>query len=160
MTSEEISKRLLRLEACEEIRQNIYSYAMAGDRGNKPEIVDRLFTENGTWEAAGFGKFEGRANIVQGLGEIGRSTVMWSFHLSGGPLIKLADDLESASAFWWVWIPAKVKSGPVWSAGTYHADLVPDRGRWKFRRLLFEIKLQTPFEGPWTQIDGAFVWPE
>lgn len=164
MTNEDISKRLLRLEAFEAVRQCVYSYALAGDRNNRPEIVDGLFTENATWEAAGFGKFEGRSDIVRGLGEIGRSTVIWAFHLPGGPLIRLADDLQSAKAFWWIWVPAKLRDGGAekacWGAGTYNADMIFDTERWKFHRMLFEPKLQTPFEGPWTQVEGKFKWPE
>ena len=157
-------ERLRRLEAQEAIRSCVYSYALAGDRGNAGHIVTKLFTENGSYEAVGFGRFEGRDNVVRGLEDIAEKTVLWSFHVPGGPLIKLADDALSGKAFWWVWVPVKLniddQPKPFWGAGHYNADLVIEGGQWKFHRVLFETKLQTPFAGPWTQIDGEFQWPE
>jgi hypothetical protein len=156
-------ERLCRLEANEAIRACVYAYALAGDRGNAGKIVSTLFAEGGSYEAPGFGRFEGRDNIVRGLEDIAAKTVLWAFHIPGGPLIKLADDAESAKAFWWVFVPVKLSVAgtptPYWGAGHYNADLIIEDGQWKFQRVLFEPKLQTPFAGPWTQIDGDFEWP-
>lgn len=156
--------RLQRLEACEAIRECVYSYALAGDRGNDGRIVEQLFTEDGTYEAVGFGRFVGRANIVRGLEGIAKSTVIWAMHVPGGPLIKLAADALTAKAFWWVWVPVKLREQnvdrPYWGAGHYSAELIADGAQWKFHRLLFETRLQTPFEGPWTQVEGVSEWPE
>jgi len=157
--------RLLRLEAYEAIRQCIYSYALAGDRGNDRALVERLFAEDASYEAVGMGRFVGRKQIVEGLSEIASSVVLWSFHAPGGPLIDLADDVKTAKAFWWVWVPAALKGDdgkttPLWGAGHYNADLAVDGGVWRFKRVLFETKLRTPFDGPWTQIDGPFTWPK
>ncbi|MBY0510280.1 MAG: nuclear transport factor 2 family protein [Rhodospirillaceae bacterium] len=160
----DVAERFRRLEASEAIRQCVYSYALAGDRGNAGHIVTRLFTEEGSYEAPGFGRFEGRANVVRGLEDIAAKAVLWAFHIPGGPLITLSEDGQSAKAFWWVFVPVKLnvdgQATPFWGAGHYNADLVIEAGQWKFHRVLFETKLQTPFAGPWTQIDGKFEWPE
>jgi hypothetical protein len=162
--AKDVEERLRRLEAQEAIRGCVYSYALAGDRGNAGHIVNTLFTANGSYEASGFGRFEGRANIVRGLEGIAKQTVLWAFHIPGGPLIKLSDDGQSAKAFWWVFVPVKLNIDstptPFWGAGHYNADFMIEGGVWKFHRVLFETKLQTPFAGPWTQIDGKFEWPE
>jgi hypothetical protein len=165
VAASDLEARLKRAEAYEGIRHCIYSYALAGDRGNDSAIVARVFTEDASYEAAGMGRFVGRKNIIEGLAEIAKSAVLWAFHVPGGPLIDLAHDAMSAKAFWWAWIPVSLKGAdgkpvPHWGAGHYNADLVDDGGVWKFKRVLFETKLRTPFDGPWTQIDGPFEWPK
>ena len=162
---QDIERRLRRTEAFEAIRTTIFSYAVAGDRGNDPAVVRRCFTADATYEAKGMGRFEGLEDIVRGLSLIGRDVVVWSFHAPGGPLITLADDQNSADAFWWVWVPVALKDtsgniAPHWGAGHYNATLV--RGEcdeWKFERVLFETRLRTPFAGPWTTLEGPFEWP-
>lgn len=162
-TETNLALRLKRLEALEAIRTCIFSYAAAGDRNNDPAVVERLFAEDGSYEAVGMAKFVGRAEVARGLAEIGRTAVLWAFHAPGGPLIEIAEDAERARAFWWVWCPVVLAEGdgtsnPVWGAGHYNADLVAVDGTWKFKRVVFATKLRTPFEGPWTQIDGDFEW--
>ena len=156
--------RLARLEAAEAIRQAVYAYAMAGDRGNDAHIVRTLFSEEATYEAKGMGRFEGLDNIVRGLAQIARDVVVWSFHAPGGPWIDLAEDGGQARVFWWVWVPVALRSEdgtttPHWGAGHYNGDMRCEHGNWKFTRLLFEPRLRTPFHGPWTQIDGPVEWP-
>ena len=157
-----IEQRLQRTEALEAIRAVIYSYAAAGDRGNDARVVRTLFAENASYEAVGMGKFIGRDNIVSGLSEISRTQVLWSFHVPGGPLIKLRDDARSARAFWWAWIPvnlvAEGKPSPHLGAGHYNADLALEQDAWKFSRVKFETKLLLPHTGPWSQIEGDFEW--
>jgi hypothetical protein len=160
---EDIETRLKWLEACEGIRSAIYSYAMAGDRGNDAAIVRRLFTEDGIFEAKGMGRFEGLENIVSGLEAIARDVVVWSFHAPSGPLIKLTEDVVAAEVFWWVWVPVSMKNEldeitPHWGAAHYNAEMVDSGGQWKFKRVLMETRLRTPFNGPWTAIEGPFQW--
>lgn len=161
---ESLESRTARLTACEAIRACVYTYAMAGDRGNEPGLMRGLFTRDATYEAAGIARFQGRDAIVEGLAAVARELVVWSFHAPSGPLIRLADDLASAKLFWWVWVPANLRDEqgtltPHWAAGHYNADIVVDEGAWRFRRVLFETRLRTPFVGPWTAVDGPFEWP-
>jgi len=162
--SPSMEARLARLEACEAVRACVYAYALAGDRGNRAEILKDVFTADGVYEAAGMGRFEGLPAILKGLPEIARTVVLWSFHAPGGPLIRVASDCSRATVFWWVWCPVSLRAPdgtakPHWGAGHYNGELVAEQGVWKFTRLLFETKLRTPFEGPWTVIDGPFEWP-
>lgn len=162
-TKRSLEHRLRTLEAREGIRNSVYAYALAGDRANDPAIMASLFTSDAVYEAVGMGRFTGREAIVSGLVEIARSAVAWAFHEPGGPLIRLADDALSASAFWWVWCPVRLvgdgADAPHWGAGHYNADLVDHDGMWKFTRLVFETRLRTPFGGPWTEIDGTATFP-
>jgi hypothetical protein len=164
MTSGPIELRLARLEAAESIRNAVYSYAISGDRGNDPVLVRALFVKNAIFEAKGMGRFEGLDNIVPGLAEIARSVVIWSFHAPGGPWIDLSEDAKRARVFWWIWVPTVLRAddgttSPHWGAGHYNGEMISEEGTWKFTRLLFETRLRTPFEGPWTQVDGPFEWP-
>lgn len=160
--NDNLEYRIRRIEALETIRTCIFSYAAAGDRNNDPAVVGTLFAEDGSFEAVGMAAFVGRENVVNGLAEIGRTTVLWSFHQPGGPIIKLSDDVMSAKAFWWVWVPVNLMTEdgpkPHWGAGNYNADLVAEGEAWKFKRVLFETKLRMPIEGPWTTVEGDFEW--
>lgn len=160
-----VEQRLRRLEARESIRECIHLYALAGDRKNDSATLEHVFTADAVYELVGMGNFEGRNAILKGLSEIAESAVLWSFHLPGGPLIRLADDLQSAKVFWWVWCPAKVRNDdgsvtPAWGAVHYNGELVDDGGAWKFRRLLLETRMRVPFDGPWSEIEGPFQWPD
>lgn len=157
---ESLEKRLTRQEARESIRECVYRYALAGDRKNDPTILQTLFTANAVCELVGFGSFNGRDDIVDGLSKIGTDTVLFSYHLPGGPLISLSDELNLAKAFWWVWAPGRLSDGPVWGALHYNAELLPEAGQWKFQRLRLEARLRVPFDGPWTEQDGPFTWPD
>lgn len=163
--AEAIEARLKRLEARESIRDCIHRYALAGDRKNDGAILQHLFTADAVYELVGMGRFEGRDEIVQGLAEIARSVVLWSFHLPGGPLITLDKDCHTAKVFWWVWAPGRIQeadgsSKSYWGGIQYNGDMVEEDGAWKFRFLLLETRMRTPFEGPWTEVPGPFHWPE
>jgi SnoaL-like domain len=158
-----LEQRLHRLEARDDIRRCIYAYAEAGDRHNAPEVMSTLFTQQACYVVEGLSSFTGCAAITQGLADIGRNQVAWSFHLPGRILLALADDGASATADWVVWEPANmVMSGEenaMWLAGAYAATLDQSEGSWKFSNLTLTVKFFTPFEGPWTPVKGDFVFP-
>ena len=158
-----VEARLARLEAKDAIRHCIYAYAEAGDRHNDPAVMARLFADDAIYIVEGMNTFHGGAAITQGLADIGRNEVAWSFHLPGRILLDLADDGQSAKADWVVWEPANmVISGeekPLWLAGAYSATLSAADGTWKFHRMTLSVKFFTPFEGPWTPVEGDFVFP-
>ncbi|MEI9995301.1 MAG: nuclear transport factor 2 family protein [Rhizomicrobium sp.] len=161
---EAIENRLRRLEACESIRECVQLYALAGDRKNDGATLRHVFAADAIYELVGMGRFEGIEAILKGLAEIAQSAVVWSYHLPGGPLIKLADTLDRAEVFWWVWCPARVRNddgstAPYWGAVHYNGEMIEQDGVWKFRRLLLETRLRVPFEGPWSEIEGPFQWP-
>lgn len=159
----DIETRLRRIEALDNIRRVIYTYAEAGDRHNAADTTDRIFTEDAIWETKGVSKFQGRQQIVEGLAEIGRSQVTWSFHLPGRILIELNSSLKAATANWLVWEPATLvmqgTAKPHWLAGSYDATLVQVGANWKFSSLALNVKFFTPYEGPWTQIESDFEFP-
>lgn len=158
----DIETRLGRIEALSDIRQTIYTYAEAGDRHNAPETMQRIFTENAFYEAKGVAAFTGLDAIVAGLEEIGKSQVLWSFHLPGRILIELGSDLQTATANWLVWEPASLMTDgipkPHWLAGAYDGKFVRIGETWKFSSLILTVRFFTPYDGPWTQVEDDFVY--
>ena len=104
------------------------------------------------------GRFNGRDAIIEGLGAIAKSDIPWSFHVPGGPLIQLVGHLDPGQSVLVGLVPSssseqgRLHSRLVWGAIQYNGDLVEQQGYWKFSRLLLEVRLRTPFEGPWTEV--------
>lgn len=159
-----VEQRLARLEARDDIRRCIYAYAEAGDRHNAPEVMSTLFTRDAVYKVEGFNNFAGCAAITQGLADIGRDQVAWSFHLPGRILLSFDDDDQQATANWVVWEPANMvmdgEEKPHWLAGAYVATLNNSEGPWKFSDMTLKVKFFTPFAGPWTPVKGDFVFPD
>ena len=86
---EGINEKLTHLQDVEEIERLIVSYARGCDRGNDPEIIGPLFTEDGTWECKGFGKYIGRDKLAKGLYGIAGKKIWWSLHYMISPLIDI-----------------------------------------------------------------------
>ena len=100
---QDLKRQVAWLTATENIRSVIARYARAGDDQNNPEQMRQLLAEDAVWEAKGFGKFSGRDLIAEELSKIGQEMIIWSLHFPVSPIIDIADDLNSAHAFWWLW---------------------------------------------------------
>ena len=68
----DLSLQIEWLIAKEKIRDVIAKYAKGGDEYNDPEVFKDLFTEDAVWECEGFGRFEGKGQILSELARIGR----------------------------------------------------------------------------------------
>ena len=82
----DLEKRVLKIESQNDIRLLIAAYARAGDCHNDPVQMTHFFTEDAVWNAQGFGHYEGRENIIDGLAHIGKSQMAWTLHF---PRIRL-----------------------------------------------------------------------
>jgi len=107
-TVDDLQNRIALLEDREEIRDLIERYAEAADRRNDPELMCELFAESAVWEAPGFGRFEGRSAILNGLSEIATSRLLWTMHYMISPRIRISDDRTIAQVSWRVWELATV----------------------------------------------------
>lgn len=154
-TLDELQHRLELLEDREEIRDLIERYAEAADRRNDPELMSPLFAENAIWESPGFGRFEGRPAILNGLSEIGTTRLVWTMHYMISPRIRVSGDRTSAQASWRVWelatIPGKEHPQPeaVWGGGTYHVDLARVNGKWRFAQVQLNLELISRYTEGW-----------
>jgi uncharacterized protein (TIGR02246 family) len=160
---DELKQRIAILEDREEIRDLIERYAEAADRQNEPAMMNELFTEDAIWEAAGFGRFEGRAAITAGLAEIATNRLIWTMHYMISPRIRVTDDRATAQASWRVWELATVPGGlsapaeAVWGGGTYHVDLARISGSWRFRHVRLQLELISRYADGWARTRLAQV---
>lgn len=152
VTIDDLQHRIALLEDREEIRDLIERYAQAADRRNDPDLMRGLFAENATWEAPGFGRFEGRPAILSGLSEIGTTRLTWTMHYMISPRIRVSADRTTAHVSWRVWELATISGKQpeaVWSGGSYQVDLVRTAGNWYFMRVNLNLELISRYAEGW-----------
>ena len=150
-----LEDKVARLIAIEDIRVLIAKYAKAGDAHNDPNLMAQLFTADATWSAVGFGSYQGRDQIVTELARIGREQITWSLHFPVSPMVEISPDLQSATAFWWLWELMTMRhDGPdseetgQWMGAKYEADFDLEPGGWRIRNLTLAIEKMVPFQDP------------
>jgi len=153
-----LQQRLARCEALEAIRGLVAVYAEAADRRNDPVLMRPLYTDDATWEAAGFGAYQGADLIVAELSRIATEEVVWSLHLMGPPAITLTTDGTSARVTWRLWELSKLAQQGLaprdhWLGGGYDATAIRDKdGQWRFSRVILTLSLIAPVGDPWVPI--------
>jgi uncharacterized protein (TIGR02246 family) len=154
-TIDDLQHRIALLEDREEIRDLIERYAEAADHRNDPELMYALFAEDAVWEAPGFGRFEGRPAILNGLSEIGTTRLVWTMHYMISPRIRVSGDRTNAQASWRVWelatVPGKKHPQPeaVWGGGSYQVDLTRVTDKWHFKRVRLNLELISRYTEGW-----------
>lgn len=146
MASHSLEHRIAALEAIEAIRRVVGTYAHGADRRNDPAIMSGLFHDDGVWEAEGFGRREGRDEIVAHLAAIAAREITWSLHYMVSPVVELDEDLRQASCHWYLWELAQVASPgqaprPHWMAGWYRSRLRRQGDAWRFSHVRLELQL-------------------
>ncbi|MDQ0505014.1 nuclear transport factor 2 family protein [Xanthobacter agilis] len=145
-----LERRLARLESAEAIRNLVGLYALGADRRNDPEIFSGLFTDDAEWEAAGFGRFQGRDLIVAELARIGRETIVWTLHYMTSPVVEIDEEGTGARCRWWLWELSKIKDQPGaepvahFLGGTYDTRLERTPDGWRFSRVVLDLPLVSP----------------
>jgi len=139
------------LTALENIRKVIGIYAKAGDDTNNPAMLASIMVEDAHWECEGFGSFDGRDKITQELAKVGQERILWSLHFPVSPIIDVADDLNSAHAFWWLWELTKMRAEDGgeennWLGATYDCDFVRAADGWKIKHMILNIKKIVPYD--------------
>ena len=147
----DIEKQVALLTANEHIRAVIARYAKAGDDQNDPDQMRQVLAEDAIWEAKGFGKFTGRDVIAEELSKIGQEMIVWSLHYPVSPIIDIADNLNTAHAFWWLWELTTMRGEEGdeesnWLAATYECDFIRAADGWKIKHLVLEVKKVIPYQ--------------
>jgi len=154
-TVDDLQHRIALLEDREQIRDLIECYAEAADRRNDPELMCELFAESAVWEAPGFGRFEGRSAILNGLSEIAATRLLWTMHYMISPRIKISEDRTVAQVSWRVWELATVagtntpQPEAVWGGGSYQVDLARIGDRWRFVYVRLDLELISRYREGW-----------
>lgn len=152
-----INQRLERLEDIKAIERLIVDYARGADHGNDPEMLSPLFTDDAVWEAKGFGRYEGRDNVIKFLKAVAGDRVWWSLHFMISPKIDLAPDGKSAKLIWYLWEPATIRDDetnepePHWITGVYDGEVVKTERGWLFRRITSGMNMISPGMEGWVK---------
>lgn len=146
-----LEKQVAWLTANENIRRVIAVYAKAGDDNNNPEVMASILTEDAVWSCEGFGKFKGREKIAAELAKVGEERILWSLHYPVSPIIDIADDLNTAHAFWWLWELTTMradgdKEESNWLGATYDCDFIRQADGWKIKDMVLNIKKVVPYD--------------
>jgi hypothetical protein len=150
--ADDLSLRVAKLEAAEDIRSLKARYAKVCDTGYKPEGMAPLFTEDAVWtDVTGrFGTHDGRDAICDFFAGVSGS-IGWAAHYMIAPSIKVNDDLETATGSWYLWQPCTIDGKAIWLAGTYEDQYRKEDGAWKMSRLELTLEAVTPFDDGWVK---------
>lgn len=162
----DLEHRIARLEAIESIKRVIARYARGADRNNDPAIMRPLFTEDAVWESKQYTRVEGREEIVETMSWGGTNIIKWAIHYMISPVIDIHEDLQSASAEWYLWEPMTARhtdgtDADTWSGSVYKAEFKRmGDDSWKIKYLNLDLKLLAKVGESWpgpidvNQIDG------
>ena len=152
--SENIEKRLRRLESIEEIKQLIARYAKACDLNGDAAMLSTCFTQDVVWNCKEVGHWEGRDSAVQGIHETCTVKLPWALHYMTQPVIDVDDDGISATGEYYLWELAKAKpegggeSQDTWIGGWYESQFRREHGAWYFNHIELILKLLSATDQP------------
>ncbi len=151
--------RLDRIEAKAAIGDLVARYARGADRRNDRAILGPLYHAHAVWESRGFGRFEGRAAILDAVEAIARERILWSVHYMVAPLIELADDCATATCSWYLWELTKLRGDDgvirdTWLAGYYDSTLSFGASGWGFDYVRLDARLISATDAAWHPADG------
>jgi hypothetical protein len=157
-----LARRLARVEAVQAIHDLIAGFARGADAHCDPVLLRPLFTDDAVFDIGRFGRLEGGDHIVAEMHRNNARGFQWTLHYLTSPAIEVADDLRSATVFFYLWETAthpKPGAGDVacWIGGWYDAQAVPHGdGTWRFRRLQLTIRLMSPYAEGWKPVPAGF----
>lgn len=147
----DLEHRIARLEAIEAIKTLKTVYAEACDDDYDPDKMFHLFCVDAVWEAPGaFGRYEGRDAICEFFRGVS-APITWALHYTDAPLVKVSDDLQSATADWYIFMPATIDGAPIWLMATYADRYRIEDGVWKIAQISVDIQRLTPFTDGWVK---------
>jgi hypothetical protein len=153
--SEDLARRVARLEAAEEIRALKARYAAVCDTGYSPDRMVPLFTRDAVWDGGPrFGRHEGIDAIYRFFDGVS-SLIVWALHYMVAPAIEVGDDLETASGTWYLLEPCTLATddGPraVLITGTYADRYRREADGWKFSEVRLDVQTISPHEEGWAR---------
>jgi len=154
MTTEELEKRITRLEDIEEIKKLKARYCAICDDDHNPGQITTIFTEDAIWEGAGNGVHQGHA-AIRALFEKFKDRFSFSQHNVLNPIIEV--DGDRAKGTWYFLGPFTIRKGnrAFWFAVRYEDDYVKLNGEWKIKHLRAFSRMAAPYEKGWANPDGG-----
>ena len=129
----------------ENIKQLKHRYCAFCDEQYDPDGIASLFTEDGIWDGAAFGRAEGRDGIRQFFSDVS-SQVEFANHYATNPIIEIHGD--TATGCWDLWQPMVSAPEPaaLWLMAKYREQYVRIEDNWLIRTLELDIKALSPYE--------------
>ena len=129
----------------EQIKQLKHRYCAYCDEQYNPDGIAGLFTEDGVWDGAAFGRAEGRDGIRAFFSDVS-TQVEFANHYVTNPIIDI--DGGTATGRWDLWQPMVTAPEPaaLWLVAKYREQYVKSDGEWLFKLLQLDIKALSPYE--------------
>ncbi len=144
--------RITALEDAEAIRRLKARYAIVADAvmsAPTPEsaaAVADLFTEYGVGDFGPFGRFVGRAALLECFGTVLPSVLGWSRHYVTNPIVEVSGD--RATGQWYFLVHAQAKKAPGGPIevhfGTYEDTYVKTAAGWRYAALVTRFAAPPP----------------
>ena len=150
MSMEDIERRLLALEAVEEIKRLKARYCAYCDDSYDVDNIVSLFVEDAIWESGTFGRYEGRDEIRNFF--INAPTMLpFAIHMVMNPIIEVNGD--TAIGIWYLFQACTFADGEraVWGSARYDEEYVRVNGAWRFKHLTLTSHFWTPFDEGWVK---------
>ena len=149
MTARSLQERIGVLEDIEAIRKLKASYCAGCDDDHNPETLAALFAEDGTWEATGMGRWDGRERVKEFMTNMRASgRIRNSAHNVFNPNIDVDGDRATGH-----WRLIMLYTGNVPDGGTqyfriigwYREEDVRVSGKWLFQSLYCQVEESAPY---------------
>ena len=159
MKLKELEARIRTLEDIEEIKklQRIYGYYL--DNGMYEEVIDLFSDDTESVEITDHGVFLGKEGVKKMfwdiLGKGGAQSPPWGLHLvmQHQGVVNVESNGRTAKGRWQGWMVGVTSQAGIprqfWGHGIYENEYVKEDGKWKFRKLYFNLTFRTPFEDGW-----------
>ncbi len=148
MPSEDMERRLQRLEDMEAIKKLKAQYCAHCDDNYNAEGIASLFTEDGVWDGEPRGVNHGREAIRQFFSR-GHQRVPFAVHMVMNPMIEV--EAEKAHGTWYLFQAVTEGGQAKWVSGRYEEDYVKVKGRWLIKKLWVRFNFWTPYEQGWVK---------
>lgn len=151
--SEELLRRVAKLEAIEAIKRLKFQYCAYCDDQYDPDGIAGLFTEDGIWDGEIFGRHVGRAAIREHF-KRDAADIIFAAHLAMNPLIEI-DGPDKARGKWRLIMPATVvhdkQKEARWLLCAYDEEYRYVGGKWLFKYLKCHINFYSPHRTAWAE---------
>lgn len=151
-TLEERVQELEDIRACEQLH---YQYEYYLDHGYQGDGIASLFVDDGLWSITGVGgTAKGKEAIKNHAHNLGKA-IPWGQHFMGVPMIKIADDGQTATGTFRLLCTINMIDGGVEDAyiliGNYVNKYAKVDGEWKFVELTGDIEKSAPWDKGWVK---------
>jgi hypothetical protein len=164
---EELQKRITRLDDIKQVEQLQKIFGYYQDYAEWQKIVDLFTDDNPSVEEADRGVYKGKESVrkyyIDLLGDGGNKPQRpgWLsilFQLQG--VVNIDPDGRTARGRWYgMGMEAKPTTSlhegelrQTWISGIYENEYVKEGGKWKIKKLYFNLIFRTPFEDGWLKV--------